>query len=93
MTRLLALAVLGTTVAFPLQADDLWTVYQAALDNDPVIREAFANRNAQREAIPQARALLHWRLGNEEMAALCAAAAVAAVLFITRGRRKVTVSR
>lgn len=39
-------------------------------------------------------ALLHWRLGNEELAALCAAAAVAAVLLITRGhRRKLTVPR
>ena len=58
MTRLLALALIGASIALPAQAADLWTVYQAAVENDPLIREALANRNAQREAMPQARALL-----------------------------------
>ena len=55
MTRILALT-LGTALALPAQAADLWDVYQAALANDPLIREAAANRDAQQEARPQARA-------------------------------------
>jgi len=43
----------GTAVA-----EDLLNVYQDALDNDPAIREANANRRATREARPQAWAAL-----------------------------------
>ncbi|GAA0988164.1 MULTISPECIES: hypothetical protein [Nocardiopsidaceae] len=32
-------------------------------------------------------ALLHWRLGNEGLAAVCAAAAVSGALLIGRGHR------
>lgn len=40
------------------QAADLLTVYQRALQNDPLIREADANRLATRESKPQALAAL-----------------------------------
>ncbi|MEE2040954.1 hypothetical protein Q8791_27405 [Nocardiopsis sp. CT-R113] len=38
-------------------------------------------------------ALLHWRLGNEELAAVCAAAAVFGAFLIGRGRRDVAAPR
>ena len=41
-----------------LQAADLLSVYQRALQNDPQIREADANRLASRESKPQALAAL-----------------------------------
>jgi len=44
--------------ATTLQAADLLTVYQRALQNDPQIREADANRLASRESKPQALAAL-----------------------------------
>ena len=50
-----ALALLGTGLA---QAENLLEVYQAAVKNDPVIREADARRLAALEVKPQARALL-----------------------------------
>lgn len=40
------------------QAEDLRDVYQLALENDPVIREALANKQAAMEAKPQALANL-----------------------------------
>ena len=40
------------------QAEDLLNVYQRALNNDPQIREADANRRATRESKPQALAAL-----------------------------------
>ena len=49
------LALLGTGLA---QAENLLEVYQAAVKNDPVIREADARRQAALEVKPQARALL-----------------------------------
>ncbi|MEE8118488.1 MAG: TolC family outer membrane protein [Gammaproteobacteria bacterium] len=52
---LAAMAVLITPVA---QSDDLWEVYQLALDNDPQIREAAANRRVAVENKPQAIANL-----------------------------------
>jgi outer membrane protein len=56
------LAVLGLTVcAYAAQgADraDLVSIYQRALQNDPIIREADANRLASRESRPQAIAAL-----------------------------------
>jgi outer membrane protein len=50
-----ALSLLGTGLA---QAENLLEVYQAAVKNDPVIREADARRMAALEVKPQARALL-----------------------------------
>jgi outer membrane protein len=49
------LTLLGTGLA---QAENLLEVYQAAVKNDPVIREADARRLAALEVKPQARALL-----------------------------------
>jgi len=50
-----ALVLLGTSAA---RAENLLEVYQAAVKNDPVIREADARRMASLEAKPQARSLL-----------------------------------
>ncbi len=63
MIRFIGLALAGAAIALPAHSADLWDVYQAALDNDPMIREALANRNAQREARPQARAQLLPNIG------------------------------
>jgi len=38
-------------------------------------------------------ALLHWRLGNEGLAAVCAAAAVFGALLIGRGRHGIAAQR
>ncbi|MET0281852.1 MAG: TolC family outer membrane protein [Steroidobacteraceae bacterium] len=51
-----ALALLVATL--PASGADLLSVYDQALVNDPIIREAEANRRAQREARPQAIANL-----------------------------------
>lgn len=58
MTRLIPAALFAATFATPAAANDFWTVYQAALDSDPVVREAAYNRDSQREARPQAIAAL-----------------------------------
>lgn len=50
-----ALSLFGAGAA---RAENLLEVYQAAVKNDPVIREADARRMASLEAKPQARALL-----------------------------------
>jgi len=50
-----ALSLLGTGAA---RSENLLEVYQAAVKNDPVIREADARRMAALEVKPQARALL-----------------------------------
>src|SRR5262245_11294720 len=51
------LAACGLTLAaFATEAADLIEVYQRALQSDPIIREADANRLASREAKPQALA-------------------------------------
>jgi outer membrane protein len=50
-----AVSLLGTGLA---HAENLLEVYQAAVKNDPVIREADARRMAALEAKPQARGLL-----------------------------------
>lgn len=42
----------------PAAAEDLLQVYRQALDSDPVLKAAVANRDAAQEAKPQARALL-----------------------------------
>ncbi len=53
---LLALALMIGTA--PAMAETLLDVYQRALQSDPLIREAEANRRAAEEAIPQARGFL-----------------------------------
>lgn len=50
----------------PVSAEDLVQVYQQAMDSDPVLKAAAANREALQETKPQARALL---LPNAEVAA------------------------
>lgn len=52
--RTLTLGLLGFGLVVPAHAEDLLAVYQAAVQNDPLIREALAERNALREARPQA---------------------------------------
>jgi len=57
--RIRTIALIGLLVATPgLWADDLMDIYQLALENDPVIREAQANRDASLEARPSAWANL-----------------------------------
>ena len=48
----------ASTVCLPAQAADLLEIYQQALQSDPLIREAEANRLASGELKPQARASL-----------------------------------
>ncbi|MDH3695520.1 MAG: TolC family outer membrane protein [Gammaproteobacteria bacterium] len=43
---------------FSTRADDLWQVYQLALDNDPEYRAARLNYEATQENVPQARSSL-----------------------------------
>ena len=60
-TRLCIRSILlaASLVAAPLAgADDLGSIYQQALKNDPLIREAEANRLAARESKPQALSAL-----------------------------------
>jgi outer membrane protein len=57
-TRFLIHTILLAAVASSASAADLGAVYQRALANDPVIREAEANRRAARESKPQALAAL-----------------------------------
>jgi outer membrane protein len=62
--RVRILAACGLTLfAGALQAADLLSVYERALQNDPLIREADANRLASRESKPQALAALLPQLG------------------------------
>jgi outer membrane protein len=57
--RIRTIALCGLLVATPwIGADDLIDVYQLALENDPIIREAQANRDAAVEARPSAWASL-----------------------------------
>lgn len=57
--HLLAIGIAATfATSLPAQATNLVEVYQRALQNDPVIREAEANRLATLENKPQARANL-----------------------------------
>jgi outer membrane protein len=59
-TRLLIRSILAVPAlaAFSAGAADLQDVYEQALTNDPLIREAEANRRAARESKPQAIAAL-----------------------------------
>lgn len=57
-TRFLIHTVLLAAAASSAGAADLGAVYERALANDPVIREAEANRRAARESKPQALAAL-----------------------------------
>ena len=60
----LVLAGLAAVVCGPpAWAEDLLYVYRQAQDSDPVLKAATANRDAAREAKPQARALLLPNLG------------------------------
>ncbi|MGQ0429086.1 MAG: TolC family outer membrane protein [Gammaproteobacteria bacterium] len=57
-TRIVVHTILLAAMATSASAADLGAVYQRALANDPVIREAEANRRAARESRPQALAAL-----------------------------------
>src|SRR6056297_2262445 len=54
----LLLPLAALFAALPAGAEFLLEVYQRALQSDPLIREAEANRRATEEAVPQARGLL-----------------------------------
>ncbi len=56
--RVLFCGGLSLLLASPLHAESLLEVYQQALQSDPTVREAEANRLAAEEALPQARGLL-----------------------------------
>src|SRR6202165_4141849 len=58
MKRLLTLFALCVSAAASAPAADLLAVYQRALQNDPLLREAEANRLAALESKPQALAAL-----------------------------------
>lgn len=60
MTGLIRISAIAAAlvIAAPVQAQDLKTIYQQALRNDPSIREAEANMLATMEQYPQARANL-----------------------------------
>ncbi|MEM8547672.1 MAG: TolC family outer membrane protein [Pseudomonadota bacterium] len=54
----LCLAASAAAATSPVNAEDLLDIYQRALQADPTIREAEANRLANEELVPQARGLL-----------------------------------
>ncbi len=55
-TLLLTLAAIGFMAATPVYSADLWDVYQLAVKNDPIFRQAQANYEAALENKPIARA-------------------------------------
>ena len=57
-SRTILALILCTLMSFGAQAETLWDVYQQAVRNDPAIREAEANMQAQMQAKPRARSLL-----------------------------------
>jgi len=68
MMRALTVALSTFALAGIACGKDLASVYQDALESDPLIREADANRNAAREARPQARANLLPQIGGSVQA-------------------------
>lgn len=54
----LAGVVVLTLAGMPLHAQDLLDIWQLALQRDPIYAASQANRNAEQEAVPQARAQL-----------------------------------
>jgi outer membrane protein len=47
------LILMGLSIFSSAQAVDLFTVYRQALESDPVLQQADANRKANKEAVPQ----------------------------------------
>lgn len=58
ITRLIACVFLILSVVATANAETLMEIYELALQNDPLLREAEANRLATRESRPQARGAL-----------------------------------
>ncbi|HEX2668809.1 MAG TPA: TolC family outer membrane protein [Gammaproteobacteria bacterium] len=54
-TLALTIGALLAAAAAPAQADDLWDVYQQAVQNDPTFLQAYSNYQAQQENAPIAR--------------------------------------
>ncbi len=52
-------------LALPAQSESLLEIYQQALQSDPLVREAEANRLASEEALPQARGVLFPQLSAQ----------------------------
>src|SRR5437868_13031784 len=72
MRRLLALVV-GSLLSVSAYSEDLLTVFDQAVINDPQVREAEYSRKATREARPQAWAAYlpqiagQWTKGNQDL--------------------------
>src|SRR4051812_13151015 len=64
MRRLLALG-LGCLVSFTAASEDLLTIFDQAVINDPQVREAEFTRRATREAKPQAWAAYLPQIGGQ----------------------------
>ncbi|MEM7281951.1 MAG: TolC family protein, partial [Pseudomonadota bacterium] len=56
--KLLILIAIFSVFSFPAKAETLMEIYQLALERDPLMREAEANRMATLESKPQARSQL-----------------------------------
>ena len=56
--RWIGAGLIAALCGSPAMAEDLMQVYRQALESDPVLKAAVANRDAAQEAKPQARALL-----------------------------------
>ncbi|HKL62714.1 MAG TPA: TolC family outer membrane protein [Woeseiaceae bacterium] len=78
--------------AMPAGAESLLEVYQRALQSDPLIREAEANRRATEEAVPQARGLLLPQLSASASESRGSAEGASAFQQVAPGGETVTVT-
>lgn len=78
--------------ATPAGAESLLEVYQRALQSDPLIREAEANRRATEQAVPQARGLLLPQLSASASESRGAAEGASAFQQVAPGGETVTVT-
>lgn len=62
MRKILCGCIVSMIMASSANATDLMDIYQQALENDPVFKEAYDTYMSSREAIPQARASLYPQL-------------------------------
>ncbi|KTD31105.1 TolC family outer membrane protein [Legionella maceachernii] len=62
MKKTLLCLLFASSVPFMSHATDLLDIYQQALENDPVFKQAYSTYMSSTEAIPQARAALYPKL-------------------------------